>query len=188
MGWNKQLKDSKSLALTMEGFYTVLLDISFLGYMTFWMIKGRSMRLVISLVVLYLLKMMLDASIELTSPPSMVWHPSVVPSVLIRSDVTYNFTCAFAPGIYIILLQDCLMDKGRVKFAFFFLIQLILTICYSLAAQINWSSDITSAQVVGSFAFICAQFISDKWIDKKIARNYEWGQESDKTIAQSEMK
>ena len=71
--------------------------------MTFWMIKGRSMRLVMSLVLFYLIKIMMDASIILTAPANMIWYPSVVPSVLIRADATYNFTCAFACGIYMIL-------------------------------------------------------------------------------------
>jgi hypothetical protein len=177
---NNSLTSSGSTAiLTIQAFYTLSVDLSVVLFLLFWVAKGKSMRIIIAFVLFYLFKILCDASIELTAPPHMIWMPTVVPSLLIPSAANYNFTCAFCPGVYMMLFLECLQHKPLVKYAWAFMLWNLITIFYAIVAQLNWTSDIISGLVCGGFAFVCAEYASKQWIDTRVGREYNWGEIDD---------
>lgn len=100
--WNQTLSQNKTMALILQGFYSVLIDLSFVCYLIYWVKYERSMRLIISLILMYLFKIMYDASFYELAPQNMVWITGGMPSLLITSAKNYNFTCALVPGLYTI--------------------------------------------------------------------------------------
>ena len=73
--------------------YSLLVDLSFLSFQFYWIYKGNSMRLVISIIIFYFLKIVLDSVMQETIPANMIFQDLPILSLLIKSGVDYNFPC-----------------------------------------------------------------------------------------------
>jgi hypothetical protein len=150
--FNNVLRENPTLVQFCQGMYTFVFDITFILYSVYWYKKGRSARYIIALWLYYTFKIIFDASIWMTAPDFMIWEPSVIPSLFIKSDKTYNFTCAFIPGIYIIIMRECMKLSAIRKFWPLVLTFCVTTVFYAIFAQINWTSDLCSSIFLGLFA------------------------------------
>ena len=92
------MSGNKTLTFALQGLYSVLIDLSFVLYLAYWVKFEKSMRLIISLILMYLFKIMYDASFYEIAPKNMIWLSGGMPSLLITSTPNYNFTCALVPG------------------------------------------------------------------------------------------
>jgi len=181
---NNYLRENPATLQFFQGMYTFIFDLTFILYSVYWYKKGRSSRYIVALWMYYAFKIIFDASIYMTAPDYMLWEPSVMPSLFVKSDKTYNFTCAFIPGIYMIIMRECMKTAGLKKFWPAMILFCALTVIYALVAHINWTSDLCSSIFLGLFSAYAADFLTFFWVDRYLAVKYDWAEwNSEKTEA-----
>lgn len=173
---NNYLRENPTLLQFCQGMYTGVFDLTVILFSFYWYKKGRSMRYIVALWMFYLFKIIMDASIWFTAPDYMLWEPSVMPSLFIKSDATYHFSCAFIPGIYMIIACECKKIASLRGLWLFVTFLSAFSTCYAIVSQINWTSDLCSSIVIGIFCSIAADFLCFFWVDRYLAVKYDWAE------------
>ena len=128
-------------------------------------------------MIFYAFKLILDASLEMTPPNKMIWLPSYFPSIFVSGVPTYNFTCAFVPGIYTILALESIESLKSLKLCLAFIILNIWSCLYMLTAHINWTCDLSSGIITGGFSFYSGQWLAYNFVDPILeSKHMEWGE------------
>ena len=113
----------------------------------------------------------------MTPPNKMIWLPSYFPSIFMYSDATYNFTCAFVPGIYTILALESIIGNKSIKLCIAFIIMNIWSCLYMLIAHINYTSDLSSGIISAAFAYYCGKWLAYNFVDPYLCKSHiEWGE------------
>lgn len=154
--------------------YSLLVDLSFLSFQFYWIYKGNSMRLVISIIIFYFLKIVLDSVMQETIPANMIFQDLPILSLLIKSGVDYNFPCPIVPGIYTILFIECQVEIPKLKktacvLQFFN----ILSIIYMIIIQRNYTSDIISSVISSITASLLSYYQCQNFIDKMFKKWFD---------------
>jgi hypothetical protein len=130
----------------------------------FWIMFGKSWRVIITLIIFYLFKFFVQTVFQEKVPEGMIWEYPGFPSIMISYLNTNTFFYSTAVGFLLISSLEFWKLKNYYLYSFS-IASLVLHILTCNFLRGNYIIDIISALVIAHFIFTLVDEISPKYLD-----------------------